>query len=510
MILALAATLFLQQAAPTPIPVANRFAVLISANTGADNEQPLHYAALDAARLGDLLERYGDFPAHHVWILHEPIPQDVTLTLMQIDALRRSEGLPADNSFLLVYYAGHADASAMHLGKAKLMWPELIAATRRSGVKDRVLVVDACRSGSVADGGVAEHHLEQVSQPENLGSLAIFSAVSADERSRESAELGGALFTHHLLAALQGAGDINGDGKVSLYEALAYSSARTAPGHETPVGGAETASHRYRLVGHGDTILTTPSAVPSLATLHLAAPGTYVIRRDSATGTLAMQAVVNAAVRTLWLPAGRYFIERRAGHVAYEGSVDLAPNGGAMIEDDTFAANNAVGATAVPEGSSPFDVPATLLSLGAGSGARLTPGVGVPWTAHALLAHRRDALVVDLQLAWSQSTNATSSLRDGGAALGLRGATDLGPVMLSLGLRAGARYLSLRLPQTEEAHRLAPQAAAVARVDVLLSDHLFIGAEGSVAAVLVGNNGLTNAAPLLWQPTGTLDVGVIF
>src|SRR6185436_21139190 len=50
---------------------------------------------------------------------------------------------------LFVYYSGHGDADALHLGDSRLELRELEALVRGSPAQVRILVIDACRSGSL-------------------------------------------------------------------------------------------------------------------------------------------------------------------------------------------------------------------------------------------------------------------------------------------------------------------------------------------------------------------------
>ena len=97
----------------------------------------------------------------------------------------------------------------MHLGHTLMPWPDMVRLARATQIRTRLLVVDGCLSGVVAPGGSVTH-------VESLSGLAIVASLSPDESSRESAALRGAMFTQHLLAALNGVGDANGDGRVSL------------------------------------------------------------------------------------------------------------------------------------------------------------------------------------------------------------------------------------------------------------------------------------------------------
>ena len=54
---------------------------------------------------------------------------------------------PGDRVF--VYYSGHADSSALHLGEHRLLLSTLDERMQHAGAKVRLLIVDACRAGSL-------------------------------------------------------------------------------------------------------------------------------------------------------------------------------------------------------------------------------------------------------------------------------------------------------------------------------------------------------------------------
>jgi hypothetical protein len=63
---------------------------------------------------------------------------------------------------------------------------------------------------------------------------------SSGEAAQEWSFLRGSLFTHHLLAALRGAADIDGDGRVSLSEAYTHAFRHTTIGAIESNGGPST------------------------------------------------------------------------------------------------------------------------------------------------------------------------------------------------------------------------------------------------------------------------------
>jgi len=111
------------------------------------------------------------------------------------------------------------------------MW-DLETSLTRFVKAERVLVfTDACHSAGVgtelATRNVPSQNLinRYFQELERSGrGRAIFTASEAGELSQESQRWGGGhgVFTHFLLEAMKGAGDTNGDGVVTLGEAMDY------------------------------------------------------------------------------------------------------------------------------------------------------------------------------------------------------------------------------------------------------------------------------------------------
>ena len=81
---------------------------------------------------------------------------------------------------------------------------------------------------------------------------------SPQELSQESDELKGSYFTHHLVTALRGAGDADGDGRVSLDEAYRYAYRRTLASTARTQVGEQHVTLETDLAGQGDVPVTYP------------------------------------------------------------------------------------------------------------------------------------------------------------------------------------------------------------------------------------------------------------
>ena len=93
--------------------------------------------------------------------------------------------------------------------------------------RSTVVYLDACFSGGSGDGGMlianASPVYVEASLPEASGSrLTVLTAATGKQLASWDRKSGHGLFTHHLLDALYGKGDADGDGRVSAREAKGY------------------------------------------------------------------------------------------------------------------------------------------------------------------------------------------------------------------------------------------------------------------------------------------------
>ena len=254
---------------------ANRFAIVIGANAGDADEPTLRYAESDAERLAGVLRALGGFQPENVITLNDLRAAEVRRALISLNARVRAAARASRSCF--VYYSGHADADALHLGRhAPARSAELRDLVSGSAASARVLVLDACRSGAVTrvKGGTRAPAFEiDVGFPVGAEGVAMLSSRAAGESSQESDALGASFFTHALVSALLGAADTNHDGAVTLGEAFAYARERTLAATSRTVVGTQHPTFRLDLGGREDLVLTRPGAEHrNVGTLAFTAP----------------------------------------------------------------------------------------------------------------------------------------------------------------------------------------------------------------------------------------------
>lgn len=286
--------------------------VAIGNNHGMPGEVSLRYAERDAERFGAVMRRLGGVaPSDHIEVRGESA-EAVRATLHDLNARIRRERF--DDTALVVYYSGHADAEGLHLAGTTLEYAELQAIVAGSPARVRVLVLDGCRSGGatrVKGARVVDEAFDiKLDDRIEVEGLAIMTSSAAGEDSHESERLGGSFFTHHLVSGLVGAGDEDGDARVTLSEAYAYAARRTlaSSGRTRQL---QHPTYAYDIKGRGDFVMTRLADARNTGRLVLHAATTYLVRDGDEDGPLRAELTAERAATPISLPAGDYFVQAR-------------------------------------------------------------------------------------------------------------------------------------------------------------------------------------------------------
>ena len=336
----MAANLLVGSAEPVTL---SRYALVIGADQGALRDVRLHQAGADAARLATALETLGGFASGHVRLLLQPSSNAVRSALDALQPQMAADHAEHSQTFLLIYFAGHAEPAAMHLGQTLLSFQDVLQLSGRSGADERVLVVDASRAEaspkaalSLRRAGIGLPRVARAAAAQSTApGLSLFTAMSADPAARESAAAGGAL-TRHLLAALAGAADANRDEQISLRELLQYSVDRTLRLTDGALSAQPRGVFQYHLGSTGAAILASVPQLEIQPRMHLVAPGTYSIRRADRRHAPALEVTIAQGERAIALPAGTYLIERRDGGRVRANTVALQAATVVRVDEDSL------------------------------------------------------------------------------------------------------------------------------------------------------------------------------
>lgn len=313
-----------------------RFAVVIGSDTGAGDEQRLKYAETDATRVSELLGEVGGVPDENRVLLRGRSADDVRRALIATNERIRVGQRSGSDALLFVYFSGHGDADALHLGDSRLPLRELEALVRGSSSQVRILVVDSCRSGSVTrvKGGQAAAPLALTRMRESPGEgLIVLTASTANEDAQESDALRGSFFTHYFVSGLRGAADRDGDRVVSVSEVFRYTREQTILATSRTLVGTQHPTFHYDFRGRADVMLADLGSSRDRGTLTLPDGATWLVVSGSSTGNVVGEIGVGATRRSLSLRAGRYWVRGRASDALLEGTIDVRANQETRVDD---------------------------------------------------------------------------------------------------------------------------------------------------------------------------------
>jgi hypothetical protein len=314
-----------------------RFAVVIGHNRGDPDQDPLRYAEDDATKVHGVLRDFGSFAPENIVLSQGGDASTVRRMLIDInDRIRARSGQPGVETSLLVYYSGHADGDALQMGGSRLPIVELEKLVRGSSAGFRLLVLDACRSGTltrVKGGRSAPPLLIEVMDGVRNEGVVFLTAASANEDAQESDELKGSFFTHYLVSGLLGAADTNGDGQVVLDEAYRYAYEHTLRASSRTTAGTQHPTFRYELKGRGHVVLTDLRTLRNRSALQFPAGRGYLVFQEDRHGHVVAEIGPAAGVRLLYLRPGRYFVRGRGASFLLEGKVALGNGERRLVQD---------------------------------------------------------------------------------------------------------------------------------------------------------------------------------
>jgi hypothetical protein len=302
------------------------FALVVGSNAPGPGQQELRYAERDAAAMTAVLRDVGGYPGANVVTALRP---DRAALLAAVASLRerlQQETARGAQAQLLFYYSGHARADAITLGREEVALAELREQILALPSTLTIVVIDACQSGAFSRikgaAPTTDFSFNSVARLNTAG-LAVMASSSATELSQESDQLASSYFTHHLLLALRGAGDANGDGKVSLDEAYRYTYNRTLAGTAATAVGAQHATLETALKGKGDVVLTRPAAASAQLVVPAGVEGRLLIQQRASGSVLAELDKARGGAVRLAMASGPYTVLVRRGDEVRECDVTV-------------------------------------------------------------------------------------------------------------------------------------------------------------------------------------------
>ena len=319
----------------------NRYVVAVSANYGGPGRPVLRYAESDAKSFAKVLGEMGGVQAGNVILVKEPGVAALQKQLDGLDAKIAQGKNAAGRNEVLFYYSGHADEKGLRLGNEVYAWKELRKRIDAMSADVKIAVIDACGSGAITrlKGGVAVPAF-MVDQSSDMKGYAFITSSTQDESSQESDKLRGSFFTHSLVSGLRGAGDLSGDGKVTLSEAYQFAFNETLQRTEKTMGGAQHPSRDMNLAGTGDVVMTDLRSTSAGLELDEDVDGRLFIR--DANGELVAELYKKAGrAMSLGFPAGKYTVRLERPAEFSEAVVTLQNNRREKLSHRQFAAVSA-------------------------------------------------------------------------------------------------------------------------------------------------------------------------
>lgn len=299
-----------------------RYSIVIGNNTGSAEDGALAYAERDAERIADVLVSIGDVAPENQIVVRGHSAEAARRALIAQNEKIRSRA-STEPSVLIVYYSGHGDERALHLGASELSLREIEGLVRGSSATIRILIIDACRSGALTrvKGGRPAPASVLKADDSHLGEGTVFlTSSAAGEDAQESDDLGGSFFTHYLISGLVGGADEDLDGAVSLGEAYRYAQEQTIVASSKTLAGIQHPTFRLDLAGRDDVTITRPRA-RGRSLLALPKGAAWLVVRSGAGGGVVAELSATATSRTISVPPQSYQLRGRYPSYLVEGSV---------------------------------------------------------------------------------------------------------------------------------------------------------------------------------------------
>lgn len=300
-----------------------RFALITAANDGGADRVALRYARSDAESFARVLRQLGGVAPQDELQVLEPTRAELGAALDELRD-RVAVAQKADERVeVLLYYSGHSDGDGLLLGEERFSYRDLQLQLAKVPADVRIAVLDSCASGAMTrtKGGTRRAPFV-VDASNRVRGSAILTSSSEDEAAQESDQLGGSFFTHYLVSGLRGAGDVTGDGRVTLTEAYQFAFHETLRRTEATLGGPQHPAYSFRLSGSGDIVMTDLRTTGAGLQLEEPLYGHLFVRDDQ--GHLAVELRKPAGRRVrLGLEPGPYEVTLLQDGVHYRGQLRL-------------------------------------------------------------------------------------------------------------------------------------------------------------------------------------------
>jgi hypothetical protein len=291
--------------------------VAVASSQSFDSDLPeLQYAFDDMQRFVEVMRKTGRVPVQNISSLANPTKAQFIATIQKLQVDRGSK--------LIFYFSGHADAGGIHFRDAKLtrgLFHQLLGAVK---VVTRIVIIDSCFSGALAEKGIrpaSQFQIPQVEYDEPTGSV-FLAATAGDDLAFEVPELGGSLFTNYLVSGLYGQADINGDGLVSVDEIYQYVYREVTLQNLTLPNVSQRPEFLVNLKGRGALILAEVERTTMAVQIQPDIVGQIVLALKDGLQKFRLDKP-NIGPMTVRVPAGVYRVEVSDGDSYGRGELEI-------------------------------------------------------------------------------------------------------------------------------------------------------------------------------------------
>jgi len=351
---------FVPLASMASAPTVERYAFIAASNDGGVGRVKLRYAESDALSLANVFEEIGGLENKNKTILLSPTRAQFVESLQKFGEKVGRRATTVKNAQLLFYYSGHSDDQGLLLSDGLVTYKDLRTALDAIPVEVRVAILDSCQSGAFTrlKGGKRQPAF-LVDDSKNIKGTVLLAASSENEAAQESDKIGASFFTHYLVSALRGAGDISGDKVVTLNEAYYYAFNETLARTEGSKQGAQHPAYDIQIAGAGDLVLTDVKQTSATLVVPSNIVGRLYVRDPSGRLVVELNKLVNNEIELALMPGEHQVLLDQEGGL-YKQEVMVARDSRVVLASGDFVTvvaqrNRARGGESVGSRVSVFD-----------------------------------------------------------------------------------------------------------------------------------------------------------
>lgn len=300
-----------------------RIAILVGANDGGTEREPLRYAVSDALALREVFTTIGGIAEADCLLQMNPDKEELLRALARVESLAAATNSASQRVEVIFYYSGHSDVEGLLLGGEHLLYKTLRSRLERIPAAVRIAILDSCFSGAFTrlKGGTKQMPFMTETGYDMKG-YAFLSSSSSNEASQESDRLQGSFFTHSLVAGLRGAADHNEDERVTLNELYQFAYNETLSRTEKTFAGPQHPNYSIQMSGTGDVVITQIRSGGSVLVLSETLAGRISIRDSQARLVTEIQKEGGRHTNLVLRPES-YTILYEAGGTLFQAKVNL-------------------------------------------------------------------------------------------------------------------------------------------------------------------------------------------